>query len=157
MMATGSGKSLCMFLPPLVCGTVAIAVIRSPLIGLMDELGMFLHFIWFATCSELILCIAKVMKLTERKLSAVRVSGDNKDLYRRVAVGGYQYGMLSDNNSLTQVVVFKCAMYGCFSVHVTGNCHKPALEGAVWRAAFQSEFLLIVPGGVYTASLEVTL
>ena len=62
---------------------------------------MFLHFIWFATCSELILCIAKVMKLTERKLSAVRVSGDNKDLYRRVAVGGYQYGMLSDNNSLT--------------------------------------------------------
>ena len=35
---------------------------------------MFLHFIWFATCSELILCIAKVMKLTERKLSAVRVS-----------------------------------------------------------------------------------
>ena len=101
MMATGSGKSLCMFLPPLVCGTVAIAVIRSPLIGLMDELGMFLHFIWFATCSELILCIAKVMKLTERKLSAVRVSGDNKDLYRRVAVGGYQYGMLSDNNSLT--------------------------------------------------------
>ena len=49
----------------------------------------------------MILCIAKVMKLTERKLSAVRVSGDNKDLYRRVAVGGYQYGMLSDNNSLT--------------------------------------------------------
>ena len=36
-MATGSGKSLCMFLPPLVCGTVAIAVILSPLIGLMDE------------------------------------------------------------------------------------------------------------------------
>ena len=36
-IATGSGKSLCMFLPPLVCDTVAIAVILSPLIGLMDE------------------------------------------------------------------------------------------------------------------------
>ena len=36
-MATGSGKSLWMFLPPLVCGTVAIAVILSLLTGLMDD------------------------------------------------------------------------------------------------------------------------
>ena len=36
-MATGSGKSLCMFLPPLVHGESAAAVIVSPLVGLMDE------------------------------------------------------------------------------------------------------------------------
>ena len=34
-MATGSGKSLCMFLPPLICGKSACAVIISPLIGLV--------------------------------------------------------------------------------------------------------------------------
>ena len=34
-MATGSGKSLCMFLPPLICGKSACAVIISPLVGLM--------------------------------------------------------------------------------------------------------------------------
>ena len=36
-MATGCGKSLCMFLPPLVYGERAVAVIISPLVGLMDE------------------------------------------------------------------------------------------------------------------------
>ena len=36
-MATGCGKSLCMFLPPLVHGEKAAAVIISPLVGLMDE------------------------------------------------------------------------------------------------------------------------
>lgn len=36
-MATGSGKSLCMFLHPVVYGERAAAVIISPLVGLMDE------------------------------------------------------------------------------------------------------------------------
>ena len=36
-MATGSGKSMCMYLPPLVYGKTAVAVIISPLIGLMEE------------------------------------------------------------------------------------------------------------------------
>ena len=36
-MATGSGKSLCMFLPPLMCGKSACAVIISPLVGLMSS------------------------------------------------------------------------------------------------------------------------
>ena len=58
---------------------------------------MFLYFIWSATCCELTLYVVKVMRLTERKLSAVHVSGNNEDLYRRVAVG-YQYGMHSDSN-----------------------------------------------------------
>ena len=36
-MATGSGKSLCMFLPPLAISDSSLAVIISPLIGLMDQ------------------------------------------------------------------------------------------------------------------------
>ena len=36
-MATGSGKSMCMYLPPLVYGKSAVAIIISPLIGLMEE------------------------------------------------------------------------------------------------------------------------
>ena len=36
-MATGSGKSLCMFLPPLSVSNNSIAVIVSPLNALMDQ------------------------------------------------------------------------------------------------------------------------
>ena len=36
-MATGSGKSLCMFLPPLCVGESDMGVIISPLKGLMDQ------------------------------------------------------------------------------------------------------------------------
>ena len=36
-MATGAGKSLCMFLAPLAIGDSAIAVVISPLNALMDE------------------------------------------------------------------------------------------------------------------------
>ena len=36
-MATGSGKSLCMFLPPLAASDVSIGVIISPLNALMDQ------------------------------------------------------------------------------------------------------------------------
>lgn len=36
-IATGGGKSLCMFLAPLASSASAIAVVISPLIGLMDE------------------------------------------------------------------------------------------------------------------------
>ena len=53
-MATGSRKGLCMFLPPLVCGTVAIAVILSPLIGVMDEQVCF--YILFGLQHDLVYC-----------------------------------------------------------------------------------------------------
>ena len=36
-MATGSGKSLCMFLPPLAASDVSMGVIISPLNALMDQ------------------------------------------------------------------------------------------------------------------------
>ena len=36
-MATGSGKSMCMYLPPLVSSKAAVAIIISPLVGLMEE------------------------------------------------------------------------------------------------------------------------
>ena len=36
-MATGAGKSLCMFLPPLAFGNFACAVVISPLTGLMEQ------------------------------------------------------------------------------------------------------------------------
>ncbi len=36
-MATGSGKSLCMFLPPLIVSLEAAAVVVSPLNGLMEQ------------------------------------------------------------------------------------------------------------------------
>ena len=36
-MATGSGKPLCMFLPPLAVSSTAMAVVISPLIGLLDQ------------------------------------------------------------------------------------------------------------------------
>ena len=36
-LSTGSGKSLCMFLAPLAISDIAMAVIISPLNGLMDE------------------------------------------------------------------------------------------------------------------------
>ena len=46
-MATGSGKSMCMYLPPLVCGKPAVAIIICPLVGLMEEqvwcFGLVLH------------------------------------------------------------------------------------------------------------------
>ena len=46
-MATGSGKSLCMFLPPLICGESACAIIISPLIGLMAS----------QVCLNVLLCV----------------------------------------------------------------------------------------------------
>ena len=36
-LATGAGKSLCMFLPPLVTSDTSVAIIVSPLIGLMED------------------------------------------------------------------------------------------------------------------------
>ena len=36
-MATGSGKSLCMFLPPLAVSSKAMGVVISPLHALMDQ------------------------------------------------------------------------------------------------------------------------
>lgn len=36
-MATGAGKSLCIFLPPLALSTTAIGIVISPLIGLMEQ------------------------------------------------------------------------------------------------------------------------
>ena len=36
-MVTGSGKSLCMFLPPLIVSLEAAAVVVSPLNGLMEQ------------------------------------------------------------------------------------------------------------------------
>ena len=70
------------------------------LIGLMDEQVCFCILFGLKTGSELMLNVVKVLRLAEHQLSAVRVSGDNKDLYRRVAVD-YQYGMRLDSNSLT--------------------------------------------------------
>ena len=37
LAATGSGKSLCMLLAPLAISDIAMAVVISPLNGLMDE------------------------------------------------------------------------------------------------------------------------
>ena len=45
-MATGSGKSLCMFMGPLCKGTEAIGVIISPLNGLMEQ-QVCIHFFVF--------------------------------------------------------------------------------------------------------------
>lgn len=36
-MATGSGKSICMFLPALVHGHSACTIVISPLVALMDD------------------------------------------------------------------------------------------------------------------------
>ena len=36
-MATGGGKSLCMYLAPLASSMSAVGVVISPLVGLMDE------------------------------------------------------------------------------------------------------------------------
>ena len=36
-MATGGGKSLCMYLAPLASSTSAVGVVISPLVGLVDE------------------------------------------------------------------------------------------------------------------------
>ena len=36
-IATGGGKSLCMYLAPLAASSSAIAIVISPLLGLMDE------------------------------------------------------------------------------------------------------------------------
>ena len=36
-MATGAGKSLCLFLVPLAVGGSAMGIIISPLVGLMDQ------------------------------------------------------------------------------------------------------------------------
>lgn len=36
-MPTGGGKTLCMFLPPLATSDVAIGLVISPLVALMDQ------------------------------------------------------------------------------------------------------------------------
>lgn len=42
-MATGAGKSLCMFLPPLAISPSAIGLVISPLVGLMEQQVSVLH------------------------------------------------------------------------------------------------------------------
>ena len=42
-MATGAGKSLCIYLVPLAVGTSAVGVVISPLNGLMDQQVSSLH------------------------------------------------------------------------------------------------------------------
>ena len=48
-MATGSGKSLCMFLPPLLCDKSACAVIISSLVGLMSS--QVCSNLWYNLCN----------------------------------------------------------------------------------------------------------
>lgn len=48
-MATGGGKSLCMYLASLASSTSAVGVVISPLVGLMDEQvtsKFSIHTIW---------------------------------------------------------------------------------------------------------------
>ena len=42
-MATGAGKSLCLFLAPLAIGNSAIGVVISPLNALMDQQVQIIH------------------------------------------------------------------------------------------------------------------
>ena len=42
-MATGAGKSLCIYLVPLAVGTSAVGIVISPLNGLMDQQVSSLH------------------------------------------------------------------------------------------------------------------
>ena len=58
-MATGGGKSLCMYLAPLAASSSATAVVISPLIGLMDEQVVQTKFRIRVTC----FCCVTVMLL----------------------------------------------------------------------------------------------
>ena len=56
-MATGAGKSLCIFLAPLAVSNTAMAVVISPLVGLMDQqvslsrlIGTLCMYIYTLTC-----------------------------------------------------------------------------------------------------------
>ena len=88
-MATGCGKSLCMFLPPLVHGEKAAGVIISPLVGLMDEQVLYFFMFNLKGCH---IVVAQVHKLHSYKLSAVRVSEGNSQKYEDVKRGRYRYG-----------------------------------------------------------------
>ena len=88
-MATGCGKSLCMFLPPLVHGEKAAGVIISPLVGLMDEQVLYFFMFNLKGCH---IVVAQVHKLRSYKLSAVRVSEGNSQKYEDVKRGRYRYG-----------------------------------------------------------------
>ena len=97
-MATGAGKSLCMFLAPLAARENGIVVVISPLNGLMDE-----QVLEYACQIAIVRMIPgmkcngshswKVRKLAHVGVPAVQVSELNRDSLELVAAGNFRFGM----------------------------------------------------------------
>ena len=106
-MATGSGKSLCMFLPPLVHSTKAAAIIISPLVGLMDEqvhVYLLKYILWY-TKPIIYTLYCQVCKLHSCSLSAIRVSECSDQIYQNVKDGRYRFGKGKAVVSINSVIM----------------------------------------------------
>ena len=85
-MATGAGKSICMFSVPLAYSSSAIAVIFSPLNALMDE--QVCYFI--SNGLSILMYHMQVLKLQSLGVKAIRVGAHNTCLYEEVKSGNYR-------------------------------------------------------------------
>lgn len=94
-MCTGSGKTLCMFLPPLVRSEAAVAVIISPLISLTEYVSGIVDLV---NIIESLRVYRKVQKLQDRCLTAICVSDESS--YKDVASGRYRFGMLISSHQV---------------------------------------------------------
>ena len=89
-LATGSGKTLCMFMVPLATSSLATGLIISPLIGLMEQQVHACATSYQYLLELLIKIDSKVHQLTEVGVSAIRVY--DKSQIPDVASGKFRFG-----------------------------------------------------------------
>ena len=94
-MATGAGKSLCMFLVPLAHDLPSVGVVISPLNCLMDEQVLYIAITCIAkSCSTntSVMALKRVLKLAVIGIKAVRVCRQNTGHFASVVSGEFYFG-----------------------------------------------------------------
>ena len=80
-MAAGAGKSLCMFLAPLAVSDAAMAVVTSPLLGLMDQQVSYpvCHAIQTFTCMYAYMQVSQLLAVGVPAVRAGQGMGECSD------------------------------------------------------------------------------
>ena len=86
-VATGAGKSLCMFMVPLAYSNTAVGVIISLLNALMDDQVTLKYYVP-KLCNQ-------VTKLSQLGISAIRASESTVDRIEDVTKGTYRFGLFN--------------------------------------------------------------